>query len=531
MAVRFFKPRGTIVFNNGPAITSERAAPAPIQSSRNEVVGSFAGSTSAAFVPPVSSDSANAVVAPVFTSGAKTEMLVLGAGSWSKRDLPVFDTNLQDKITQPCIPEDPRILERFAVRSEAKRITPALISIAIDRTQPVTLSQSEVPRQFGAGSYSRLFTPPFMQIPLPPMAMVFAQENKERPRGDSRLISGFPDAPSVISPGFRILVSNDGKYDKLSQGAFFYLCAAPDYGLQDPAPLVTRSEPPNQLDGMILFANRGIVPTMSALPMADPLPKLIFSSSQTPRFAFTASTVTKHGVKLTVDVTAGKRLHVINHPSIPDALLSNRYGTASYQYGVEIFRRPPRILMTTPPVDRPNRDRYLASKAAFAMPVSQSLVTPGRFVGSGRIRDVYWDPSAPTRTLIWKIYPKTQDPPLVIDSFDVAYEIIDTFNIGDAGTPHANQIFFVGDVRRFQALDFTLDGSSWAATGATLYLVDPNLSSHSHAGTSGGAGLFYYDTTSSDLNLSGEWSVYWKLTDGTITITSFAGSFFVFDVK
>lgn len=123
----------------------------------------------------------------------------------------------------------------------------------------------------------------------------------------------------------------------------------------------------------------------------------------------------------------------------------------------------------------------------------------------------------------------TQDPPLVIDSFDVSYLIADTFNIGDNGTLIYNQVFFKGDVRRFQIVNFTIDGSAWAATGAVLVMVDPTGAVHSQAATQGSSTLFYYDTLTTDLNITGQWYSYWVLTDGVVTLTVRGQDFFVRD--
>lgn len=153
------------------------------------------------------------------------------------------------------------------------------------------------------------------------------------------------------------------------------------------------------------------------------------------------------------------------------------------------------------------------------LPDSSSLVTPNRAHVFARL----WD--APVSR--WPnagVYgrrspPPGAEPPLTIDSFDIEYEIEDEFNLGDNGTPNRELVFFVDDVKRFQTVDITLDGSAWSYTEATLTLVDPSGNAETYAAVDDGSGLFYYDTLAGELSSAGLWQRYWTLSDGTISMT------------
>lgn len=88
-------------------------------------------------------------------------------------------------------------------------------------------------------------------------------------------------------------------------------------------------------------------------------------------------------------------------------------------------------------------------------------------------------------------------------------------------------IYFVGDTKRFRTYDedeaqgAQKDGALWSGiTSALLYLVDPsgNVSSPI-TGSQEAPGIWYADLNTSHLDEDGEWHRYWKLSDGTITLT------------
>lgn len=108
--------------------------------------------------------------------------------------------------------------------------------------------------------------------------------------------------------------------------------------------------------------------------------------------------------------------------------------------------------------------------------------------------------------------------PLVIDTFDIDYTIQDTPTFGDSGVPYTKQSFFVGDVKRFNVSNWTLDGSPWPISSAVLTLVDPSGVAHQYQAVQLSSTMWYYDTRNDELSAAGTWRVFWTLSDGSITL-------------
>lgn len=90
------------------------------------------------------------------------------------------------------------------------------------------------------------------------------------------------------------------------------------------------------------------------------------------------------------------------------------------------------------------------------------------------------------------------------------------------------RVYFVGDIKKFEVQNITKDGTAWALTGATLYLVKPDGTVLSpKTATQVDSVTWGYVTVSGDMDTSGVWRRYWRLTDGSSTETYGDFQFFV----
>lgn len=88
-------------------------------------------------------------------------------------------------------------------------------------------------------------------------------------------------------------------------------------------------------------------------------------------------------------------------------------------------------------------------------------------------------------------------------------------------------IYFVGDTKRFRTFDSvnnigaTKDGALWSGiTSAQLFFVKPDGTTlPAIAGVQEAAGIWHADSTALTFDVLGEWHRYWKLSDGTTTLT------------
>ena len=87
----------------------------------------------------------------------------------------------------------------------------------------------------------------------------------------------------------------------------------------------------------------------------------------------------------------------------------------------------------------------------------------------------------------------------------------------------AEPVYVVGNTHKFK-LTAQKDGSTWNLTSATvtLQLVNPSTGAVSNKAATldtPASGIASYTTTTSDLGVAGEWKRYWKVVDGSVTLT------------
>jgi hypothetical protein len=93
------------------------------------------------------------------------------------------------------------------------------------------------------------------------------------------------------------------------------------------------------------------------------------------------------------------------------------------------------------------------------------------------------------------------------------------------------RVYFTGDIKRFRAVNTTKGGVAWVLTAATLYLVKPDGTVIPKTATSISTYIWGFTTSASDLDTSGTWRRYWKVTDGSTTVTYGDYSFYVRSVR
>lgn len=371
---------------------------------------------------------------------------------------------------------------------------------------------------FGSGSSSVVHVPQLSASTVAPAIFIKSsrQDNRIPIVGYSTIKSALPSSQSTTPAALRFAYFEDRRYPELGRSLSAKIQPASSSSQLVTAFLSSKSEERKPHSG-------AFVAGLHAPGLADvfvrPLTIRIEEKPPPP-----GSAVFLKGFNESPAILPGKAALISM-----ERFQVKEQGSSAFQLGTIIFRNTPNFILANSEQRRPHDGSFFSARGG---------VTSGTLVAPSKTR--FFSLESPSSDLIrharawfgrgYKGYKATQDPPLVIDTFDISYLITDTFNVGDAGTLTYNQVFFVNDVRRFQTSGFTIDGSPWTVTGATLVLINPAGTSHSYTATAASSTLNYYDTLSNELSSSGLWSCYWVLTDGAITLTMPGQTFFVRDV-